>query len=104
MLAKAYELPFDVFLPLSGQSWCGRIALGRGSMAPGAILNGQTLGVAHPRRTGAENHRQDGYLQMGGLHDQGFRRSDDLLQMIDVGCDSFDLRPGQAVRHRFHDG
>ena len=73
-------------------------------MAPGAILNRQTLRMTRPRRTGAQNSRQKGDLQTGWLHDQSFRRTEDLLQRIDVGRDCFDLRPGQAVRHWFHDG
>ena len=103
VLAKVYELIFDVFLPLAGQSRCGRIALGRCSVAPGAIPNRQTLRVARQRGTGAENSRQNGHLQTRGLHDQSFQRTEGLLQVIDVGRDSFDLRSCQTVRNRFHD-
>jgi len=53
VLAKAHELIFDVLVTLSGQSWCRRVALGRSSMAPVAILNRQTLRVPRPRGTSA---------------------------------------------------
>ena len=104
VLAKAYKLIFDVLMTLAGQSWCRRVALGRSAMAQGAIPNRQAFRVARPRANGAENSRQNGHLQTRGLHDQSFRRTDVLLQMIDIGSDSFDLRFCQAVRNRFHDG
>jgi hypothetical protein len=65
---KAHKLIEDVLGFLSGQSWCGRKSLSRGTVTPGAIADWEALG-GYQGTTGKKDNRQNCHFGLGEFYD-----------------------------------
>jgi hypothetical protein len=114
VVGKARELLLDVYPSLSRQTRGRCVALCRSAVTPGAIPYQRVVGVSCKRRSDEGRYCQCHYFYGDGVHRENSmpirqlqRREakwNQSFQMAKVGRDSFDLRSGQAMRNRGHNG